>query len=112
MGAYPFQITEARQDNLEMISLENIIEKQRYGKDKTHRTFEYFGLKIECSYERYAHNWKCRLGGIISMNRDSSYVFTVSPMSKKTLAEALRNRLQWAENKTLLFDEIFGAKRV
>jgi hypothetical protein len=95
-----------------MVSPENIIETYKKGH---YRAFTYMDvLKIDCTYVGgVSEGWKCRLGEIISMRENfSPYVFRMSRLSKKSLAMMLETRLQMNENKTLLFDKIFGTQRV
>jgi hypothetical protein len=94
-----------------MISVDNVIETY---KKNNYRSFEYFGLKIDCTYTgaRF-EGWRCRLGSIISMReRGSPFVFNLKRLTVKTLAETLEYRFLMNENKTLMFDHIFETKRV
>jgi hypothetical protein len=95
-----------------MVSPENIVETYKHGH---YRAFKYMDvLKIDCTYTAIgSEGWKCRMGGIISMRENfSPYVFRMTRLTKKNLAAMLETRFRISENKTLLFDEIFGAERV
>ena len=95
-----------------MVSPENIVETYKKGH---YRAFIYMDvLKIDCTYVGgVSEGWKCRLGEIISMRENfSPFVFRMSRLSKKSLAEMLQTRFLMDENKKLIFDKIFGTDRV